>query len=152
MQLRTDPVTLEVQWSKLISIVDEAEVSLLRTAFSAIVSEAYDFACSLFDGEGRSLVASSRGMPRFVATMPETMRAFLRAYPPDSLQPGDILVTNDPWICAGHLPDFVIASPIFREKRLVGYAVSMAHTTDIGGSLNWQGTREIFEEGLRVPV
>lgn len=146
-----DAIALEIMWAKLRSAVDEAEAALLSTAFSSVAAESYDFACLLFDGDGRPLVASSAGIPGFIATMPRTIQAFIEKYPPDTLRPGDVLITNNPWLGGGHLNDFVLATPVFRSGRLVAFTASMAHATDIGGSLNWLGTREMYEEGLYIP-
>ena len=110
-----DPVLLELLWTRLISIVDEAAAALLRTSFSTVVRESHDFGCVLTDAEGRSVVQATDSVPSFLCTLPHTIRHFLREYPPQTLSPGDMLITNDIWMGTGHLPDITVAKPIFAE-------------------------------------
>ena len=152
MALELDPITLEILWSRVIAIVDEASATLVRTSFSPIVRESNDFACVLLDAEGHSLAQSSLSIPSFIGTLPVTVRHLLRRYPPATLQPGDVLVTNDPWLGTGHLNDINIAVPVFHRGRLVAIAASTAHAPDIGGRLRSPDNHEVFEEGLRIPV
>jgi N-methylhydantoinase B len=147
-----DPIALEILRNRLIAAVDEASATLVRTSFSTIVRESNDFACVLLDAQGHSLAQSSLSIPSFIGTLPVTARHFLRAFPPASLRPGDVLVTNDPWIGTGHLNDINIAAPIFHRQRLVGIAASTAHSPDIGGRIRSPDNQEVFEEGLRIPM
>jgi N-methylhydantoinase B len=147
-----DPITLEILWSRLIAIVDEASATLVRTSFSTIVRESNDFACILADAHGNSLAQSSLSIPSFIGTLPVTVRHLLRHFPPETLQPGDILVTNDPWLGTGHLNDINVVVPIFHRGRLVAIAASTAHAPDIGGRMRSPDNHEVFEEGLRIPV
>jgi N-methylhydantoinase B len=146
-----DPITLEILWSRLISIADEAAAALLRTAFSTIVRESNDFATVLMDEAGDSLAENTGGIASFSCILPRTTKEFLQRFPADSLRPGDCLITNDPWLATGHLPDFTLVTPIFHRDRLVGFAGSIAHSPDVGGSLWAADTREVFEEGIRIP-
>lgn len=146
------PATLQVIWSRLVATVDEAAATLVRTSFSTIVRDSNDYACVLTDAEGRSLAQSSLSIPSFIATLPRTVRAMLERYPAETLQPGDVLVTNDPWLGTGHLPDLSMAVPIFRHGRLVAFAATAAHLPDIGGRIRSPDARELYEEGLRIPV
>jgi N-methylhydantoinase B len=146
-----DPVTLELLWTRLVSIVDEAAAALLRTSFSTIVRESHDFACVLTDARGHSLVQATDGVPSFLCTMPRTIRHFLQEYPPEDLREGDILATNDIWMGTGHLPDISVAKPIFLNGRLIAFAGSVAHAPDIGGRIRTAESREVFEEGLQIP-
>jgi N-methylhydantoinase B len=146
-----DPVTLELLWTRLISVVDEAAAALLRTSFSTIVRESHDFACVLADARGHSLVQATDGVPSFLCTVPRTIRHFLDEYPAETLQPGDVLATNDIWMGTGHLPDITVARPIFFGGKLVGFAGSAAHAPDIGGRIRTAESREVFEEGLQIP-
>ena len=145
-----DPVTLEILWSRLISIADESAAALVRTSFSTIVRESNDYACALLDADGNSLAESTVSIPAFLGTMPRTLRHFLNKFPPDSLQPGDAILTNDPWMATGHLHDFTLVAPVFYRGRLIAYAGNIAHTPDIGGAMWSADARELFEEGLRV--
>ena len=146
-----DAVTLEILWKRLISAVDEASAALVRTAFSTVVRESYDFSCVVTDERGRLLAQAQQSIPSFIGTLPRTVRWFLHEFPPDTLEPGDILISNDPWNGTGHLPDINLAKPIFLQGRLVGFAASTAHAPDIGGRTGSHDLRDIFEEGLQIP-
>lgn len=93
-----DPIELELLWRRLISAVDEAAVAMVRTSFSTLVRESYDFSCVITDETGQSLVQASESIPSFIGTLPETVKHFLRFFPPDRLEPGDVLITNDIWL------------------------------------------------------
>ena len=147
-----DAITLELIWTRMISIVDEAAASLVRTSFSTIVRESNDFACVLTDAAGQSLAQATDSIPSFINTVPRTIRHFLDEYPADTLKPSDILITNDIWMGTGHLPDITVAKPIFLGGTLVGFAGSVAHAPDIGGRQRSADAREVFEEGLQIPV
>jgi N-methylhydantoinase B len=147
-----DPIVLEILWNRLVAIVDEASATLVRTSFSTLVRESNDFACVLLDADGQSLAQSSLSIPSFIGTLPVTVRHFLRAFPPASLRPGDVLVTNDPWIGTGHLNDISVAVPVFHRGRLIALAASTAHAPDIGGRTRSADNQEVFEEGLRIPM
>ena len=146
-----DPVTLEIFWSRLISIADEAATGLLRTAFSTIVRESNDFATVLMDRNGNSVSENTGGIASFSCILPRTTKTFLERFPAETWRPGDCVITNDPWLATGHLPDFTFVSPIFHRGRLVGFAGSIAHSPDVGGALWSADCRELFEEGIRIP-
>src|SRR5262249_29607709 len=141
-----DPVTLEILWSRLISIADESAGALLRTSFSTIVRESNDFATVLMDANGDSLAENTAGSASFVGILPRTLRLLLERYPREEWQPGDCFITNDPWMATGHLPDITMAAPIFHRGHLVGFSGSIAHSPDIGGSLWSSDCRELYEE------
>lgn len=147
-----DPISLKILWNRLVAIVDQAAVTLVRTSFSTVVRESNDFACVLLDSNGRSLVQNSAAIPSFIGTLPITVRHFLKRFPPESLAPGDVLITNDPWLATGHLPDITVAKPIFHHGRLVAFAGSVAHSPDIGGRIRSPDARQVYEEGLRIPI
>ena len=146
-----DPVTLEILWSRLISIADESAAALLRTSFSTIVRESNDFATVLMDANGDSLSENTAGIPSFVGILPRTLKHLLARFPKEQWRAGDCVITNDPWMATGHLPDITMAAPIFYRGQLVGFSGSIAHSPDIGGSLWSADCRELFEEGLRIP-
>ena len=146
-----DPVTLEIYWSRLVSIADESAAALLRTSFSTIVRESNDFATVLMDANGDSLSENTGGIPSFSGILPRTLKHFLAKYPKETWKPGDCVITNDPWLATGHLPDITMAMPIFHKGKLIGFSGSIAHSPDIGGSLWSADCRELFEEGLRIP-
>ncbi len=146
-----DPVELELLWRRLISLVDEAAAALVRTSFSTLVRESYDFSCIVTDARGESLVQATESIPSFIGTLPETVKHFLRFFPEEALSPGDVLITNDLWLGTGHLPDITVAKPIFLDGRLVAFSASTAHAPDIGGKIRSPEPREVFEEGLQIP-
>jgi N-methylhydantoinase B len=103
------------------------------------------------DAVGESLVQATESIPSFIGTLPATVKHFLRFFPPESLTPGDVLITNDLWLGTGHLPDITVAKPIFRADKLVAFSASTAHAPDIGGKIRSPEPREVFEEGLQIP-
>lgn len=146
-----DPISLEILWNRLVAITDEAAATLIRTSFSTIVRESLDFACVLLDAQGRSLSQCTVAPPSFIGTLPRTVKGLTQEFPPDVLQDGDVLITNDPWIGTGHLPDLNMAKPIYYRGRLIAYAASVSHLPDIGGRIRSPDAREVYEEGLQIP-
>ncbi len=146
-----DAVTLEVIWTRLISTVDEAAKTLRRTSFSTLVNESNDFACVITDAAGRSLAQNTESIPSFIGTLPVTVKAFIREIGPENMKPGDVLVTNTPWIATGHLNDITVAKPIYSGGNIVAFAASTAHAPDIGGKVRSVEAREVFEEGFHIP-
>ncbi len=146
-----DPITLEIQWKRLVSLVDEASAAFVRTSFSVLVREANDFAVVLTDAEGRSIAQSVLSIPSFIGTLPATVKHFLKRYPARTLKPGDLMITNDPWLGTGHIHDVNVAMPIFDKGKLVAFAAVVSHMPDIGGRIRNAGIREIYEEGLQIP-
>lgn len=150
--IAADPIALEILWSRLIAAADEAATTLVRTAFSPIVTESNDFACAIFDAEGNVIAENTIGIPSFNMTMAVTLSAMLRDWRPrDAWRPGDVAFTNDPWISSGHLPDVTVIAPVFRDGRLFGWTGNIAHQADIGGALWSADTRSVYEEGVRIP-
>jgi N-methylhydantoinase B len=152
MRKNFDPITLEILWNRLISVVDEAAATLVRTSFSTIVKESNDYCCVLHDAMGNSVANNSASIPSFIATLSRTMSHFLNKFPQDQWEHGDVVMTNDPWLASGHLPDITMAMPIFYKEKLVAFAGTIAHSPDIGGSVWSADTRELFEEGIRIPI
>jgi N-methylhydantoinase B len=147
-----DPVTLEICWSRLIGVVNEQAAALMRTSFTSIVREAGDLSAGVFDRRGFMVAQAVTGTPGHINSMALAMKHFLAAHPVETLAPGDVLITNDPWKTSGHLNDVTIASPIFRGDRLVALFASTCHTADIGGHVMSAEAREIYEEGLQIPI
>lgn len=147
-----DPVSLEIMWSRLIGIADEMWTTVLRTAVSTIIGAAQDFGCEILDERGNSLAHSYRSMPVFNLIMPELTRELIRAFPVEQMRPGDVFTTNDPWLCAGHLDDIAVITPIFRNGAVVAFANTVAHTSSIGGALDGMAVRDLHEEGLFIPL
>ncbi len=146
-----DPVTLEILWTRMTSVVDEAAATFVRTSFSTLVREANDYAVVLTDRRGRSIAQSSQSIPSFICTMPSTVRHFLSVFGADSMRPGDAYVTNDPWIGSGHLNDASLAMPIFRRGKLIAFAGVVSHLPDVGGRLRSPSNTELYEEGIQIP-
>jgi N-methylhydantoinase B len=151
MSRPVDPIELEIQWSRLISIMDEVDAAVARTAFSTIVGESRDFGVVMLDRHGRSLAQSQLSTPAFTITLPMTCKHLLAAHPEETLTPGDVLITNDPWLGSGHLPDLTICTPVFRNGQVAGFIGCVAHISDIGGRSDYLDDKELFEEGLRIP-
>src|SRR4029450_9724110 len=122
-----DAITLEVLWTRIISVVDEAAKAIVRTSFSTLSNEANDFACVLTDARGFALAQNSGSIPSFIGTLPATVRHFLAAFG-DGLRPGDVLITNDPWQGTGHMSDVCLVKPIFHGGRLVPFSATTPHT------------------------
>ncbi|WP_068875354.1 MULTISPECIES: hydantoinase B/oxoprolinase family protein [unclassified Phenylobacterium] len=150
MSTEIDPITLEIWWSRLVAIADESAKTLLRSAFSTIIRESNDFATCLLNARGETLAECSGGIPTFAGLLGRTTRHFLETYPADSWREGDCVITNDPWIATGHLPDIAVVMPIFHHGRLVGFSGTVAHSPDIGGSLSGQN-RDLIDEGVVIP-
>lgn len=149
--LGSEPVALEIMWSRLVTVTEEMWLTVIRTAFSLTVSESQDFACGILDIDGESMVHSPRAMPVFNLTLPRAVRALLEKFPAETLRPGDVLVTNDPWLCAGHLFDIAVVTPAFFRGRLVALIGTVGHVSDIGGTKDAIRASEIYEEGLQIP-
>jgi 5-oxoprolinase (ATP-hydrolysing)/N-methylhydantoinase A len=150
-RITADPIGLEIMWSRLVNVVEEMWLTVCRTAFSLVIAEAQDFACELLDRDGETLAHSPRAMPVFNLTLPRAVKALLARYPAETLKPGDVLITNDPWLCAGHLFDIAIVTPAFDGERLIGLMGTVGHVSDIGGTKDSLRAREIYEEGLQIP-
>jgi len=148
---RFDPVTLEILWRRLISIVDEADATVARTAFSSLLRDAHDYTCMFTDRQGRELAQGSFATPGQSGAMALGIKKLVRGFPAGSFQPGDVFITNDPWALAGHLNDVCVLSPIFYLDRPVGFTACVLHHSDIGGRVA-SDNHEVFEEGLLIPV
>ena len=146
-----DPIDLEIKWQRLIAIMDEIDNAIIKTAFSTIVSESHDFACILLDEKGNSICQSSFSPPDFCVIIPSTTRSILDKIGKNNINNGDVFVTNDPWIAAGHLPDYAIITPIFNKNILIGFVATIAHLADVGGHSGDIIANDVFTEGLCIP-
>ncbi len=146
-----DGIALEILWSNLISAVSEQARALQRIAFSPVVREAGDLACALLDRDGRMIAQAVTGTPGHINTLAAAGAHFVETFPPDTLVPGDVLVTNDPWLSAGHFFDISVLTPVFRGGRVIAFFGSTVHHTDIGGYGVGAGARDVHEEGLWIP-
>jgi N-methylhydantoinase B len=147
-----DIVSKNVLWNRLISVCEEQANALMRAAFGAIVREAGDLSAGVFNARGEMLAQAVTGTPGHVNTMAASVRAMLEFAPADTLSQGDALVTNDPWLGAGHVFDFVVVTPAFLNGQIIGYLASTSHIVDVGGR-GWSAeARSVFEEGVTIPV
>lgn len=147
-----DPVVLQVLWERLISVTNEQAAALIRTAFTPIVRDAEDLSAAVFDRQGRMIAQSVTGTPGHINSMATGMKHFLAAYPPDTLRPGDVLITNDPRQTSGHLLDLTVATPVFLDDTLVGLFANTCHALDIGGRPISADADDVYEEGLHIPI
>lgn len=148
--MRMDGIELEILWSNLIGIVSEQAKALQRIAFSPVVREAGDLASALFDARGRMVAQANTGTPGHINSLSAAGYTLAHRFA-GKLAPGDIVITNDPWLSAGHFFDITVFCPIFSEAKLIGYIGSTIHHTDIGGYGIGAGARDIHEEGLWIP-
>jgi len=147
----SDPVFVEVAWSRLISVVEQEAQALLRTAFTNIVRESGDLSAGVFDLQGRMVAQAITGTPGHINSMALAVPHVLRGVPPATLVPGDVLATNDPWLNSGHLNDITVVTPVFHRGRLVAYTASTCHAMDIGGRGITVDALDCYEEGLLLP-
>ena len=147
-----DAITLEVLWNRLIAVVNEQATALMRTSFTTIVRESGDLSAGVFDTRGNMIAQAVTGTPGHINSMATCIHHFLAVYPPDTLRPGDVLITNDPQKTSGHLHDFTVITPVFRDDALVGYFGNTCHVLDIGGRGLGTDARSVYEEGLYVPI
>lgn len=145
-----DAVELEILWTNLISTVSDQANALQRIAFSPIVREVGDLACAVFDQRGRMMAQARTGTPGHINSLASSGATLVKMFAGE-LEPGDVLITNDPWLSAGHLFDITVFTPVFRAARLIGYTASNIHHTDIGGYGIGAGARDIHEEGFWMP-
>jgi len=141
-----------VFWSRLVSVVNEQATALIRTSFSPPVAEAGDLSACVFDARGNLLAQAVTGTPGHINSMANCIRHFLAAFPPETIRPGDVWITNDPWKTSGHLLDITIITPTFHRGSLVAFFGNICHVADIGGRVFSADARELFEEGLFIPI
>jgi N-methylhydantoinase B len=147
-----DGIELEILWSNLISTVSEQAKALQRIAFSPIVREAGDLATAVFDAKGRMVAQAVTGTPGHINSLAAAGLNINKAIPPETLIAGDVLITNDPWLSAGHFFDITVYTPVFHKGRVIAFFGSTIHHTDIGGYGVGAGARDVHEEGLWIPI
>ena len=148
----TREIRMQVMWNRLISVVEEQAMTLLRTAFSTSVREAGDLSAGVFDPEGRMLAQAVTGTPGHVNTMAEAVLHFIDEIGRDEMFAGDTYVTNDPWKGTGHLHDITMVSPSFMGDCLVGFFACTAHVVDVGGRGFGADGKSVYEEGIQIPI
>jgi N-methylhydantoinase B len=147
-----DDIRMQVMWNRLISVVEEQAMTLLRTAFSTSVREAGDLSAGVFNPGGQMLAQAVTGTPGHVNTMAEAVQNFMAEIPREEMYEGDTYVTNDPWKGTGHLHDITMVSPSFLDGELVGFFACTAHIVDIGGRGFGADGKSVYEEGIQIPI
>lgn len=145
-------IRMQVMWNRLISVVEEQALTLLRTAFSTSVREAGDLSAGVFTPEGLMLAQAVTGTPGHVNTMAEAVLHFLAEIPRDEMYEGDCYVTNDPWKGTGHLHDITMVAPSFKDGKLVAFFACTAHVVDVGGRGFGADGKSVYEEGILIPI
>jgi N-methylhydantoinase B len=148
---RPSPARLQVMWNRLLAVVEEQGQTLLRAAFSPIVRECGDISAGIFDVRGRMLAQAVTGTPGHINTMAEAVIALRERFPIQTMRPGDIYMTNDPWLASGHLNDFLLLMPVFRAGRVVGFTSCTSHLVDLGGQGMGPEGSDVHDEGLCIP-
>ncbi|MAH85230.1 MAG: 5-oxoprolinase [Rhodospirillaceae bacterium TMED8] len=145
-------IKMQIMWNRLLSVVEEQAQTLMRTAFSPIVRECGDLSAGVFDRRGRMLTQAVTGTPGHVNSMAEAVKHFIRYFPTNEMSEGDIYITNDPWMGTGHLNDFVLTTPAFKNGYLVALLSCTAHLTDIGGLGTGPDGTDVHMEGIYIPM
>ncbi|MEM6660533.1 MAG: hydantoinase B/oxoprolinase family protein, partial [Pseudomonadota bacterium] len=149
--MRLSSTKLQVMWNRLLAVVEEQGQALIRAAFSPIVRECGDISAGVFDFEGRMLAQAVTGTPGHINTMAEAVITLRAQFPVQDMKPGDIYMTNDPWIASGHLNDFLLLKPVFHADRVIGFTSCTSHLVDLGGLGMGPEGGDIYDEGLLIP-
>ncbi|QAX31883.1 hydantoinase B/oxoprolinase family protein [Leisingera sp. NJS204] len=145
------PARLQVMWNRLLAVVEEQGQTLIRAAFSPIVRECGDISAGIFDVQGRMLAQAVTGTPGHINTMAEAVLHLRERFPVQTMKPGDIYMTNDPWLASGHLNDFLLMMPAFKGGKVVGFTSCTSHLVDLGGLGMGPEGSDIYDEGLLIP-
>src|SRR6202451_329232 len=142
----------QIMWNRLIAVVEEQAQTMIRTAFSTSVREAGDLSAGVFDRQGRMLAQAVTGTPGHVNSMANGVKYFLEVYPIETMKEGDHYITNDPWLTSGHLHDITVVPPTFYRGQAVAFFANTIHVVDIGGLGMGPDGRQVFEEGVAIPI
>ena len=148
---KTSPARLQVMWNRLLAVVEEQGQTLIRAAFSPIVRECGDISAGIFDVKGRMLAQAVTGTPGHINTMAEAVLHLCKRFALQDMKPGDIYMTNDPWLASGHLNDFLLMMPVFRAEVIIGFTACTSHLVDLGGLGMGPEGSDIYDEGLLIP-
>ncbi|MBL7176516.1 MAG: hydantoinase B/oxoprolinase family protein [Desulfobacteraceae bacterium] len=151
-EIKTNPILLEVIRNYLITTCREMGIAMMRTSYSPMFNEALDFTCVIFDGQGE-MVGQAEFVPAQIGAIVHTVEWAIKEVGPENMEPGDVILHNDPYRGGCHLPEFMVLKPFFYEDKIVAYTANIAHMTDVGGMVPacFGDTRNIFQEGLRLP-
>ena len=142
----------QVMWDRLLSVVEEQAQTLVRTAFSTSTREAGDVSAGVFNLDGQMLAQAVTGTPGHINSMARAVVHFLREFPSDTMRPGDSYITNDPWMGTGHLHDLTVVSPCYKNGKMVALFACTSHLVDIGGIGQSPDGRQVYHEGLYIPI
>ncbi|MFC0245502.1 hydantoinase B/oxoprolinase family protein [Falsochrobactrum ovis] len=145
-------VHMQIMWNRLISVVEEQALTLIRAAFSTSVRESGDLSAGVFNQSGQMIAQAVTGTPGHVNAMAEAVGHFIRDIGVENIYEGDVYITNDPWKGTGHLHDFTVVSPSFRKGKLIGFFACTAHVVDVGGRGFGPDANEVYEEGIFIPI
>ncbi|MEM7210549.1 MAG: hydantoinase B/oxoprolinase family protein, partial [Pseudomonadota bacterium] len=149
--MTTPSTRQQVMWNRLLAVVEEQAQALIRAAFSPIVRECGDISAGIFDRRGRMLAQAVTGTPGHINTMAEAVKILRDRFSLQDMRPGDIYLTNDPWIASGHLNDFLLMMPVFLGDRVIGFTACTSHLVDLGGCGMGPEGSDIYDEGLLIP-
>ena len=144
-------IDMQLMWNRLLALVEEQAQVLMRTAFSPIVRECGDISAGVFDAKGRMLAQAVTGTPGHINTMAEGVKLFMEYFPVENMKPGDVYLTNDPWVASGHLNDFMLVRPFFCDGSFAGLTACTSHLVDVGGQGMGPNGSDIYDEGLFIP-
>ena len=147
-----DRIGMQIQWNRLLSVVEEQAQTLIRTAFSTSAREAGDISAGVYDVKGRMLAQAVTGTPGHVNAMAASVQHFLKKFPVEAMREGDVYMTNDPWLGTGHLNDFTVVTPTWRKGEVVGIFACTTHVVDVGGRGFGPDGRQVYEEGINIPI
>lgn len=151
MSTKLTTAQLQVMWNRVLAVVEEQGQTLIRAAFSPIVRECGDISAGIFDYHGRMMAQAVTGTPGHINTMAEAVISLRARFPIQNMKPGDIYMTNDPWLASGHLNDFLLMMPVFKKDRVVGFTSCTSHLVDLGGLGMGPEGEDVFDEGLLIP-
>lgn len=148
----TGRLPLEIIWPRLIAAADEMATTLFRTAFSHDVIEVHDMSTGLYDDRGNLIAQTYLGATGHVGVMPVIGKNLVQHFPREAIRPGDVFISNDPWVCNGQTVDVFIIMPAFHQEQLIGFSINSVHHVDIGGRKGSGLAEEVYEEGLIIPL
>jgi N-methylhydantoinase B len=146
------PIRMQLMWDRLIAVVEQQSLALVRTGFSTSTREAGDVSAGVFNLDGAMLAQAITGTPGHINSMARAVRHFIEKFPIRTMRDGDVFLTNDPWKGTGHLHDFTFVTPTFRRGRVVALFASTCHVVDVGGRGMTADARQVYEEGLYIPL
>ena len=150
--MREANIRHQVMWDRLTTIVEEQARTLIRTGFSVSTREAGDVSSGVFDLQGRMLAQAVTGTPGHINSMALSVGHFIEKFPIKKMKEGDVFLTNDPWKGTGHLHDIVVVTPTFKKGRVVALFACTTHVVDIGGIGMAPDGKQIYHEGLYIPL